>query len=63
VNEIMTVAELAARWKVTKGWVYDKVRRGELPVVPLPGGRYVRFRRATIEAFERGELESSDARP
>lgn len=54
---ILTAEELAERWQVKVGWVYQKVRRGELPTIPLPG-RYVRFRLDTIEKFERGELNN-----
>jgi excisionase family DNA binding protein len=56
VSEILTVEELAARWKVEPGWIYSKVREGQLPKIPLPG-RYVRIRLDVIEAFERGELD------
>ena len=58
-DEILTVEELAARWKVDKGWIYRKAREGRLPAIPLPG-KYVRFRLDVIEAFERGELNSTD---
>jgi hypothetical protein len=57
-GEILTADQLADRWHVEKGWIYAKVRSGELPKIPLPG-KYVRFRLDTIEAFERGELESN----
>ena len=60
-REILTAAELAARWKVNTGWVYEQVRRGELPAIPLPG-KYVRFRLDVIERFERGELDSTNER-
>jgi excisionase family DNA binding protein len=56
-GEVLTVEELAARWKVEKGWIYRKAREGRLPAIPLPG-KYVRFRLDVIEAFERGELVS-----
>ena len=56
-SEILTADQLADRWQVEKGWIYAKVRSGELPNIPLPG-KYVRFRLDTIEAFERGELDS-----
>lgn len=56
-SQILTADQLAARWQVEKGWIYAKVRSGELPKIPLPG-KYVRFRLETIEAFERGELDS-----
>lgn len=60
-GEILTADELAVRWRVTKGWVYAKVRSGELPALPLPG-RYVRFKLGTIERFENGEVDSDDGR-
>jgi excisionase family DNA binding protein len=56
-DQILTAEQLAARWQVNKGWVYQKVPRGELPAIPLPG-KYVRFRLDTIERFERGEVDS-----
>ncbi len=54
-GDILTAEQLAARWQVTVGWVYEKTRSGEIPRVPLPG-RYYRYRLDVIEAFERGEL-------
>jgi excisionase family DNA binding protein len=56
--QLLTAEQLAERWQVEKGWIYAKVRSGELPKIPLPG-KYVRFRLDTIEAFERGELVSN----
>jgi len=58
-GEILTAAELAARWKVKVAWVYAKTRSGGIPRVPLPG-RYYRYRLETIERFERGELDSTN---
>lgn len=57
--EILTAEQLADRWQVEKQWIYAKCRSGELPKIPLPG-KYVRFRLDVIEAFERGELDSTD---
>lgn len=56
-DKLLTAEELAARWQVKVQWIYAKTRSGELPRVPLPG-RYYRYRLDTIEAFERGELDS-----
>jgi hypothetical protein len=42
---------------VTTSYVYAKTRSGEIPKVPLPG-RYYRYRLDTIEAFERGKVDS-----
>lgn len=49
-DRLLTADELAARWQVTKAWVYNAARTGQIPTVPL--GRYYRFRRSSIEAFE-----------
>ena len=57
-GEILTAEQLADRWQVKVQWVYAKTRSRELPRIPLPG-RYYRYRLDTIEAFERGELESN----
>jgi excisionase family DNA binding protein len=51
-GEILDAAELAERWGVNKGWVYQKVREGQIPAIPLPG-KYVRFRLDVIEEFEK----------
>jgi predicted RNA-binding Zn-ribbon protein involved in translation (DUF1610 family) len=62
VSEILTVEELAARWKVDKGWIYRKAREGRLPgdtapgeVRALPLGRHrgVRARRNQRQRKER----------
>lgn len=60
-GQILTAAELAERWKVNKGWIYEKARTGELPAIPLPG-KYIRLRLDTIERFERGEMDNSTSR-
>jgi predicted site-specific integrase-resolvase len=56
-GRLLTAEQLAERWQVKVQWVYAKTRAGEIPCVPLPG-RYYRYRLDTIEAFERGELDS-----
>ena len=60
-GEILTAEQLAERWSVNKGWIYQKVREGQLPAIPLPG-KYVRFRLDTIEAFERGAMDNHNGR-
>ena len=60
-GQILTAQELAERWQVRPGWIYQKVREGQLPAIPLPG-RYIRFRLDTIERFERGEMDNSTSR-
>jgi excisionase family DNA binding protein len=47
---LLTAADLAARWQVSEGHVYNLTRRGILPVVRL--GRYYRYRLDAIEQWE-----------
>jgi hypothetical protein len=60
-GQILTAEQLAARWQVKVQWVYAKTRSGEIPKVPLPG-RYYRYRLDAIEAFEAGELGSTNGK-
>ena len=55
----LTAAELDERWKVTPGWIYAQVRRGELTTIPLPG-KYVRFRLDVIEEFEKSDRNQKE---
>jgi excisionase family DNA binding protein len=41
--------DVASMLGVSKGWVYAEVRAGRMPYVKL--GRYVRFRRESIESW------------
>jgi len=41
-NQLMTVQDLASFLKVPVSWVYERVRRSEIPTVPHLG-RYKRF--------------------
>lgn len=50
--ELLTPEEVAAMLRVPKTWVYAQAREGNLPCVRM--GRYVRFRRADIEAWMGG---------
>lgn len=50
-RQYMTAEELAERWEVTLAWVYAETRAGRIPHLRL--GRYVRYRRSTILAWER----------
>jgi excisionase family DNA binding protein len=61
MSQLLTAEQLAERWQVKVSYVYAKTRSGEIPRVPLPG-RYYRYREDVIEAFERGELDSTNAR-
>lgn len=51
-GRLMTAAEVAERWAVTKAHVYRLTREDRLPTVHL--GRYRRYRLEAIEAFEIG---------
>jgi Helix-turn-helix domain len=59
MSRLLTAEELAERWQVPTGWIYAKCRTGELPKVPLPG-KYIRFHLDVVEAFERGEVDSTE---
>jgi len=50
VDELLTVEELCAWFKVTKDWVYDEAEAGRLPYVRL-GRRHLRFRRTDLEDY------------
>jgi excisionase family DNA binding protein len=50
-RKYMTAEELAERWDVTLAWVYAETRARRIPHLRL--GRYVRYRRSVIEAWER----------
>jgi len=53
--ELMTVADVAALLKVSRGWVYEhtrlrgKLRSDRLPYIKL--GKYVRFDPLVVRAF------------
>jgi excisionase family DNA binding protein len=57
-DRLLTADQLAERWQVPKSQVYALTRRGEIPTVKL--GKYYRYRRDVIEAFERGEILQAD---
>lgn len=48
-EQVLTVAEVAAELKFTRGYVYDAIRRGQLSAVHT--GKYVRIRRAALTAW------------
>jgi predicted DNA-binding transcriptional regulator AlpA len=53
-SQILTLAELAARLKVSERWVYEKSRRrclNPLPVIRI--GRYLRFDWLEVSAWLR----------
>lgn len=53
---VLTADQLAERWQVEKSHVYRLAREGRIPTIKL--GRYYRFRADSIDAFERGELDT-----
>jgi excisionase family DNA binding protein len=55
MRELLTAAEVAARLKVPKSWVYAETRAGRIPHVKL-GPRYRRYRAEAIDAWV-SELE------
>lgn len=57
-SALLTVADVARRWRVREQHVYGLVREGGVPCVRI--GRYLRFRLQSIERWER-EQEADDA--
>jgi len=51
VSKLLTADELAERWSVPKAQVYRLTRDGKIPAT-VRIGRYYRYARAGIEAFE-----------
>jgi excisionase family DNA binding protein len=54
--DLLTPEELAARLKVRKGWIYEKIRQRKSPY-PFPHfrmGRYLRFSWIEVSAWVEG---------
>ena len=64
-HELLTVPEVAAELRFTRGYVYEAVRRADLPAVRK--GKYVRIRRTDLRAWLDGHssrgLDSGPASP
>ena len=50
-DEILTAEQVAAWLQLPTSWIYRQAREGHLPALKL--GRYVRFRRGSVEAWAR----------
>lgn len=48
-DKLLTADDVADLMRVTRAWVYAETRRNAIPHLRL--GRYVRYRRAAIEAW------------
>ena len=57
-DALWTADQLAARWQISTAAVYRLARSRAIPSVPL--GRYVRFRRESIEAWEAAQETAAD---
>ena len=55
-EDLLTAQEVAALLRVTTGWVYAETRSHRIPHLRL--GRYVRYRRAALDAWM-NDVESS----
>ena len=56
---LLTVAEVAERLRFSDDTIHRWCREGQLPFINVMGSK--RFRRADIEAIERGESPASGA--
>jgi excisionase family DNA binding protein len=57
---LLTAGEVAGLLGVTRDWIYEQSRAGQIPHVKL--GRYYRYRLETIESWMR-ELERASVKP
>jgi excisionase family DNA binding protein len=48
---VLSVEELATRWRVNRKSIYEAIARGELPVVRI-GPRIIRVARSVVESIE-----------
>jgi len=48
-DKLLTVSQLATRLQVSPVWIYQKVGKGEIPVIRL--GRVIRFSEDAINAY------------
>ena len=58
--ELLTVGEVAERFRVADETIHRWAREGYLPYVPLPTG-LKRFRREVIDAIAKGEPAAASA--
>jgi excisionase family DNA binding protein len=67
LDELLTVEEVAALFKVSKGWIYEHTRaRGpacgeRLPCIKL--GKYVRFDPESVRRYLAGRIAGRGGRP
>jgi excisionase family DNA binding protein len=54
VDELLTVEDVCAWFKVTRDWVYDEVQARRLPFLRL-GRKHLRFRRAELLDYLEGQ--------
>ena len=60
-EEIITIDELAQRWKVAKSWVYTRTREsgpGSIPRIKL--GKYLRFDWSQVQDWAREQSENQN---
>ena len=55
-EKLMTVKDLAKRWSLTEGSIYNKISNGSLKAVKLPHNRKVFFSVKYIEDIENETL-------
>jgi excisionase family DNA binding protein len=60
-DQLLTAEEVARLLQVRTSWLYDAARRGAIPHVRL--GRYVRFRRDSVDAWIRERERRPSGRP
>jgi excisionase family DNA binding protein len=61
-SSLLTFDQVAAVLNVTKGTIYNLVRRGQLDAVKLPLGRCTRIRKASLDKLI-ADAEPADIAP
>ena len=61
-EELLTVHDVCAWFKVTRDWVYDEVEAGRLPYVRL-GRKHLRFRRRELTDYLTAATRRPSPRP
>lgn len=61
-DELLTVDDVCAWFKVTRDWVYDEVEAGRLPYIRL-GRKHLRFRRHELTNYLSAAARRPSPRP
>lgn len=59
VRQLLTIDELANRFKVKRSWLYSRTReKGEGTIPKIKVGKYIRFEEAQVIAWLKGKQDA-----